>query len=79
MGETNTIVRKWVKQQRGSKLQLVWDDNNNPVGPDKHPSLFSESIGVLMAKAHIYDWKKGWLEQDETKQEHLWTELKVNV
>ncbi|KAL5714979.1 hypothetical protein ACHQM5_016870 [Ranunculus cassubicifolius] len=70
------LREEWEKYHRGSKLQLVWNDDKTPVGPDKHPGLFSESIGVLMAKAHIYDWKKGWEEQDETKQEILWTELK---
>ncbi|KAL5718835.1 hypothetical protein ACHQM5_011698 [Ranunculus cassubicifolius] len=84
--QTNSIVRKWVrgpstlpkvfKQPRGSKLQLIWDDDNNPVGPDTHPNLFSESMGVLMAKARLYDWRKRWEEQEETSQDHLWTELK---
>ncbi|KAL5731843.1 hypothetical protein ACHQM5_004533 [Ranunculus cassubicifolius] len=82
---THTYVEKWVrgastlpkvfKQGRDSKLQLIWDDDK-PVAPKKHPSMFAGSIGVIMAKARRYDWTKRWEEQTEENREHLWTELK---
>ncbi|KAF9587532.1 hypothetical protein IFM89_003808 [Coptis chinensis] len=58
---------KWVRgtstlpkvfdQPNGSKLELVWK-GRQPVGPRKHPSLFSESLGVLMATSRRFDWTK---------------------
>ncbi|KAL5714571.1 hypothetical protein ACHQM5_016514 [Ranunculus cassubicifolius] len=59
----------------GSKLQLIWDDDK-PVAPRKYPTMFAGSIGVIMAKARLYDWTKRWEEQTKENREHLWTELK---
>ncbi|KAF9609966.1 hypothetical protein IFM89_019522 [Coptis chinensis] len=47
-----------------------------PVGPRKHPSLFSESLGVLMATSHRFDWTKNWELQDVGDKEWLWDNIK---
>ncbi|KAF9587912.1 hypothetical protein IFM89_006166 [Coptis chinensis] len=41
-----------------SKLKLTWNGNNQPDRPDTHPSLFAESMGVLMTSSHRFDWTK---------------------
>ncbi|KAF9601638.1 hypothetical protein IFM89_021104 [Coptis chinensis] len=76
---------KWVRgtstlpkvfdQPNGSKLELVWK-GRQPVGPRKHPSLFSESLGVLMATSHRFDWTKNWELQDVGNKEWLWDNIK---
>ncbi|KAF9617478.1 hypothetical protein IFM89_036439 [Coptis chinensis] len=43
-----------------SKLKLTWNGNNQPDGPDTHPNLFAESMGVLMTSSHRFDWTKYW-------------------
>ncbi|KAF9624863.1 hypothetical protein IFM89_015417 [Coptis chinensis] len=78
-------VGKWVRgtstipkvfdQPNGSKLELVWK-GRQPVGPRKHPSLFSESIGVLMATSRRFDWTKTWELQDVGDKEWLWDNIK---
>ncbi|KAF9610808.1 hypothetical protein IFM89_024940 [Coptis chinensis] len=76
---------KWVRgtstlpkvfdQPNGSKLELVWK-GRQPVGPRKHPSLFSESLGVLMATSRRFDWTKNWELQDVGDKEWLWDNIK---
>ncbi|KAF9608806.1 hypothetical protein IFM89_011844 [Coptis chinensis] len=62
-------------QPNGSKLELVWKGRQR-VGPRKHPSLFSESIGVLMATSRRFDWTKNWELQDVGDKEWLWDNIK---
>ncbi|KAF9588828.1 hypothetical protein IFM89_016440 [Coptis chinensis] len=38
-----------------SKLKLTWNGNNQPDGPDTHPNLFAESMGVLMTSSYRID------------------------
>ncbi|KAF9600594.1 hypothetical protein IFM89_011123 [Coptis chinensis] len=76
---------KWVRgtstlpkvfdQPNGSKLELVWK-GRQPMGPRKHPSLFSESLGVLMAMSRRFDWTKNWELQDVGDKEWLWDNIK---
>ncbi|KAF9610127.1 hypothetical protein IFM89_019992 [Coptis chinensis] len=76
---------KWVRgtstlpkvfdQPKGSKLELRWKDKQ-PVGPRKHPSLFSESIGLLIATARRFDWTKNWELQDGGHKQWLWDTIK---
>ncbi|KAF9616511.1 hypothetical protein IFM89_029972 [Coptis chinensis] len=76
---------KWVRgtstlpkvfdQPKGSKLELIWKDKQ-PVGPRKHPSLFSESIGVLIATTRRFDWTKNWDLQDGGHKQWLWDTIK---
>ncbi|KAF9603509.1 hypothetical protein IFM89_036782 [Coptis chinensis] len=47
-----------------------------PVGPRKHPSLFTESLGVLMATSRRFDWTKNWELQDVGDKEWLWDNIK---
>ncbi|KAF9626509.1 hypothetical protein IFM89_034443 [Coptis chinensis] len=42
----------------------------------KHPSLFSESLGVLMATPRRFDWTKNWELQDVGDKEWLWDNIK---
>ncbi|KAF5185021.1 hypothetical protein FRX31_025392 [Thalictrum thalictroides] len=62
---------KVFQQPPGSKLQLFWNDNGQPCGPDTHPSLYSESIGVLIATSRRFNWTKSWDKQflDQTPEE----------
>ncbi|KAF9592319.1 hypothetical protein IFM89_014227, partial [Coptis chinensis] len=53
---TSTLPKVF-DQPNGSKLELVWKGDNR-WGPRKHPSLFSESHGVLMATPRRFDWTK---------------------
>ncbi|KAF9625385.1 hypothetical protein IFM89_022190 [Coptis chinensis] len=76
---------KWVRgtstlpkvfdQPNGSKLEFVWK-GRQLVGPRKHPSLFSESLGVLMATSRRFDWTKNWELQDVGDKEWLWDNIK---
>ncbi|KAF9603442.1 hypothetical protein IFM89_036235, partial [Coptis chinensis] len=81
-GGTGTWVRgtstlpKVFDQPNGSKLELLWKDKQ-PVGPQKHPSLFSESIGVLMATPRRFNWTKNWELQDVGHKQWLWDNIKV--
>ncbi|KAF9608113.1 hypothetical protein IFM89_006040 [Coptis chinensis] len=50
---------------------------NNPVGPRKHPSLFLESIGVLMATPRRFNLDKNWELQDVGHKQWLWDNIKV--
>ncbi|KAF9606983.1 hypothetical protein IFM89_030402 [Coptis chinensis] len=59
-----------------SKLKLTWNGNNQPDGPDTHPSLFAESIGVLMTSSHRFDWTKYWEQQGGDDKLWLWNTLK---
>ncbi|KAF9619277.1 hypothetical protein IFM89_006464 [Coptis chinensis] len=77
---------KWVRgtstlpkvfdQPNGSKLELVWK-GRQPMGPRKHPSLFSESLGVLMAMSRRFDWTQNWELQDVGDKEWLWDNIKA--
>ncbi|KAF9593826.1 hypothetical protein IFM89_025611 [Coptis chinensis] len=59
-----------------SKLKLTWNGNNQPDGPDTHPSLFVESMGVLMTSSHRFDWTKYWEQQGGDDKLWLWNTLK---
>ena len=54
-----STLPKVFNQVWGLKKKLFWKDDR-PVGPPGHPSLFLETIGVLMAKARRYDLRKHW-------------------
>lgn len=73
-----STLSKVFNQPPGSKLKLYWKDED-PVGPKGHPSLFKESIGVLMARARRYDWRKYWEKQDPESRDALWPEINVNI
>ncbi|KAF9611276.1 hypothetical protein IFM89_028700 [Coptis chinensis] len=59
-----------------SKLKLTWNGNNQPDGPNTHPSLFAESMGVLMTSLHRFDWTKYWEQQGGDDKLWLWNTLK---
>ncbi|KAF9589068.1 hypothetical protein IFM89_018799 [Coptis chinensis] len=71
---TSTLPKVF-DQPNGSKLELLWKDKQ-PVGPWKHPSLFSESIGVLMATSRRFNWTKNWELQDVGHKQWLWDNIK---
>ncbi|KAF9597951.1 hypothetical protein IFM89_023352 [Coptis chinensis] len=71
---TSTLPKVF-DQPNGSKLELVWK-GRQPVGPKKHPSLFSESLGVLMVTSRRFDWTKNWELQDVGDKEWLWDNIK---
>ncbi|KAF9618313.1 hypothetical protein IFM89_000948 [Coptis chinensis] len=71
---TSTLPKVF-DQPNGSKLELLWKDKQ-PVGPRKHPSLFSESIGVLMATSRRFNWTKNWELQDVSHKQWLWDNIK---
>ncbi|KAF9612934.1 hypothetical protein IFM89_004350, partial [Coptis chinensis] len=78
-------VGKWVRgtstlpkvfdQPKGSKLELIWK-GKQPVGAWKNPSLFSKSIGVLIATTRRFDWTKNWELQDGGRKQWLWDTIK---
>ncbi|KAF9607497.1 hypothetical protein IFM89_036447 [Coptis chinensis] len=72
---TSTLPKVF-DQPNGSKLELLWKDKQ-PVGPRKHPSLFSESIGVLMATSRRFNWTKNWELQDVGHKQWLWDNIKA--
>ncbi|KAF5192652.1 hypothetical protein FRX31_017760 [Thalictrum thalictroides] len=49
-----STLPKVFKQPPGSKLDLIWNSDDQPVGLPSHPSLYSESIGVLMASSRLW-------------------------
>ncbi|KAF9602003.1 hypothetical protein IFM89_024549 [Coptis chinensis] len=59
------------------RLKPTWNGNNQPDGPDTHPSLFVESMGVLMTSSHRFDWTKYWEQQGGDDKLWLWNTLKV--
>ncbi|KAF9598268.1 hypothetical protein IFM89_026099 [Coptis chinensis] len=71
---TSTLPKVF-DQPNGSKLELVWK-GRQPVGPQKHPSLFSKSLGVLMVTSRRFDWTKNWELQDVGDKEWLWDNIK---
>ncbi|KAF9624586.1 hypothetical protein IFM89_012008 [Coptis chinensis] len=72
---TSTLPKVF-DQPNGSKLELVWKGRQQ-VGPWKHPSLFSESLGVLMVTSRRFDWTKNWELQDVGDKEWLWDTIKA--
>ncbi|KAF9613988.1 hypothetical protein IFM89_014788, partial [Coptis chinensis] len=75
VGKGTSTLPKVFDQPNGSKLELVWK-GRQPVGPRKHPSLFSQSLGVLMATPRRFDWTKNWELQDVGDKEWLWDNIK---
>ncbi|KAL5705387.1 hypothetical protein ACHQM5_023696 [Ranunculus cassubicifolius] len=71
-----STLAKVFEQTPGSKLPLFWNGRTQPVGPNGHPSLYSETIGVLLARERRFVWTKTWAEQEERQKEWLWTTLK---
>ncbi|KAL5713888.1 hypothetical protein ACHQM5_015923 [Ranunculus cassubicifolius] len=71
-----STLAKVFEQPQGSKLPLFWNSRTQPVGPEGHPSLYSETIGVLLARERRFVWTKTWAEQEERQKEWLWTTLK---
>ncbi|KAL5730834.1 hypothetical protein ACHQM5_003624 [Ranunculus cassubicifolius] len=84
--EHGNQTEKWVRgpktlakvfeQPPGSKLPLFWNGRTQPVGPEEHPSLYSETIGFLLTRERRFVWTKTWAEQEERPKEWLWTTLK---
>ncbi|KAF9588622.1 hypothetical protein IFM89_013709, partial [Coptis chinensis] len=72
---TSTLPKAF-NNPSSSKLELIWNNNDQLDGPDTHLSLFAKSMGILMTSSHRFDWTKHWEQQEGSDKLSLWNTLK---